>query len=468
MVYKVKTFTRVDLDLRPNTVSLTLSRGFGTKSSGIPQQLLRDQFDRLKVLLSQRKLNLKGMRYVFQSQIAAPSKQHQHTEMSVAALLIASLNSQSNQLVERFHFIGSFDLQGQTIALEYPQEYFVAALLHDCDFLVMPLENTKDVPEELVSKVIGIRTLDELIDFICNGKYKPISRRNDPEKNASEYGVFYDHSHASRALELAIIGRHHLLMFGQPGIGKSMLIDQYARVLPLLNSDQKKKVWPLHVKRKKPLLNHIPIEYMKVNTTVTELYGGGTKPYPGFISLAHNGLLVADEIDQYSRALLEALKTALEWEEVLLEKHHYSINYPSAFTLIGSCNTDLEQTDNGLFSDSFLDRIDLVIKLHKPDMSKSLDVFNYDSVSARLEQALDYKSDFESSMQCAQPLECLEKLPFSKEALALVERLKCNERTSVRRINRWLSTALSLLFIDQKTTIDEKILLEALSFRKLL
>ncbi|MGA0155726.1 MAG: hypothetical protein ACO3IX_07580, partial [Flavobacteriaceae bacterium] len=82
MVYKVKTFTRVDLDLRPNTVSLTLSKGYGTKSSGIPQQLLKDQFERLKVLLSQRKRNLKGMRYVFQSQLAAPSKQHHHTEMS--------------------------------------------------------------------------------------------------------------------------------------------------------------------------------------------------------------------------------------------------------------------------------------------------------------------------------------------------------------------------------------------------
>ena len=466
MVYKVKTFTRVDLDLRPNTVSLTLSKGYGTKSSGIPQQLLKDQFERLKVLLSQRKRNLKGMRYVFQSQLAAPSKQHHHTEMSVAALLIASLNAQLNQPVERFHFIGSFDLQGQAIALDYPQEHFVAALLYDCEFLVMPLENARDVPEELASKVIGVRTLDELIDFICSGKFRPISRRSDSKKITSELGVFYNHAHASRALELAIVGRHHLLMFGQPGIGKSMLIDQYARVLPPLGSDQKKKVWPLHVKRKKPLINHLPIEYMKMNTTVTELYGGGLKPYPGYISLAHDGLLVADEIDQYSRALLEALKMALEWGEVLLEKHHYSITYPSAFTLIGSCNTDLEQTDNGLFSDSFLDRIDLVIKLHKPDMSNSLDVFNYHSVSARLEQALAYKSDFQSSIQCAQPLECLEKLPFSKKALALVDRLKCNERSSVRRINRWLSTALSLLFIDQKTIIDENILLEALSFRK--
>ena len=149
-------------------------------------------------------------------------------------------------------------------------------------------------------------------------------------------------------------------------------------------------------------------------------------------------------------------------------KNHYSVTYPSAFTLIGSCNTDLEQTDNGLFSDSFLDRIDLVIKLHKPDMSNSLDVFNYHSVSARLEQALAYKLDFHSSMLCAQPLECIEKLPFSKEALALVDRLKCNERSSVRRINPWLSTALLLFFIDQKTEIDENILLEALSFRKVL
>jgi magnesium chelatase family protein len=468
MVYKVKTFTRVDLDLRPNTVSLTLSKGYGTKSSGIPQQLLRDQFERLKVLLSQRKRNLKGMRYVFQSQLAAPSKQHHHTEMSVAALLIASLKAQINQPIEQFHFIGSFDLQGQTIALDYPQEHFVAALLYDCEFLVMPLENAKDVPEELASKVIGIRTLDELIDFVFSGKFRPISRSSDSKKNTSELGVFYNHVHASRALELAIVGRHHLLMFGQPGIGKSMLIDQYARVLPPLSSDQKMKVWPLHVKRKKPLINHIPIEYMKMNTTVTELYGGGPKPYPGYISLAHDGLLVADEIDQYSRALLEALKMALEWGEVLLEKHHYSTTYPSAFTLIGSCNTDLEQTDNGLFSDSFLDRIDLVIKLHKPDMSNSLDVFNYQTVSARLEQALAYKSDFQSSMPCAQPLECLEKLPFSKEALALVDRLKCNERSSVRRINRWLTTSLSLLFIDQKTIIDENVLLEALSFRKVL
>ena len=466
MVHKVKTFVKVDLDLRSSLISLTLTKGFGAKCSGMPQHMLRDQFDRLRVLLHQRKQQLKGMKYVFHSQITALAKHHQTSEMAIAALLIASCAKEAVQHIERTYFVGSFDLQGRAISLDYPQEYYVAAMRMGCEFFVLPLENIKDLPAEISLKSIGIQTIDELIDYVLRQSYSSISKKSEGINAAHETVFYYDQPHASRALELSIVGRHHLLLFGEPGIGKSTLIDHYAKTLPCLTREQKLSLWPIQVKRMKGLSYQLPVEHMKVNTTIAELYGGGVKPYPGYISLAHHGWLVADEIDQYSRSVLEALKPSLEWREVLLERHNYSITYPSEFTLVGSCNTDLENTHNGLFSDSFLDRIDLMVKLQKPDIGQKPKPFNYSQISQRLEQALLYKTSLISELGCARPLDYLHRIPITKEGMRMVQHLKSRDKTSIRRINRWLSTALSLLYIDHLSSLNEGVLSEALSFRK--
>ncbi|MDA0380278.1 MAG: ATP-binding protein [Bacteroidetes bacterium] len=466
MVHKVKTFVKVYLDLRSSLMSLTLTKGFGAKCSGMPQHMLRDQFDRLRVLLHQRKQQLKGMRYVFQSQITASAKHHQTSEMAIAALLIASCAKEAVNHIEQTYFVGSFDLQGRAIPLDYPHEYYVAALSVGCEYFVLPLENIKDLPVEIAPKTIGIQSIDELINYVLRCSYSTVYKESECINTTHESVFYYDQPHASRALELSIVGRHHLLLFGEPGIGKSTLIDHYAKTLPLLTREQKLSLWPIQVKRMKRLSYQLPVEHMKVNTSIAELYGGGVKPYPGYISLAHHVILVADEIDQYSRSVLEALKPSLEWKEVLLERNNYSISYPSEFTLIGSCNTDLENTHNGLFSDSFIDRIDLMVKLQKPNIGQEPKPFNYTQISQRLEQALLYKTSITSSFGGAQPLDCLHRIPITKEGMKMVQQLKSRDKTSVRRINRWLSTALSLLYIDQLSSLNEGILSEALSFRK--
>jgi hypothetical protein len=81
--------------------------------------------------------------------------------------------------------------------------------------------------------------------------------------------------------------------------------------------------------------------------------------------------------------------------------------------------------------------------------------------------ALNYKRELEKEGAITRPLECQDRLPLTSDAVGLIERIKSNEKISIRRINRWLCTAISLFYIDQSTVLDEEVLLEALSFRTL-
>jgi len=272
---------------------------------------------------------------------------------------------------------------------------------------------------------------------------------------------------AIRALELAIVGRHHLVLFGKPGIGKTSIIQHYMKVLPALNEEQKNSLWPIQIKRNKPLSECLPVAHIHPKMSVTEIYGGGGQAYPGAISLAHHGLVVADELDHFSKLKLETIKLGLEDTTAILNTNQSTARYPALFALVGSCNEDLRELNASSFSSSFLDRIDLIVQIHKPSLDDKFGLLDSAKVRYKLEQAIAYRNEMKMKYSFDSPITSYRELPISKGGMSFIREVLGADKGSVRSLNRWLQTSFSMMFLDQSSHLTEEQLAEALSFRRL-
>lgn len=205
------------------------------------------------------------------------------------------------------------------------------------------------------------------------------------------------HTQAKRALAIAVAGRHNILFTGPPGAGKTMLAKALISLLPTLSTQETLEVTKLHslVTGADGIVHTIPPFRTPHHTaTLTSIIGGGARPRPGEISLAHKGVLFLDEMPEYPRATLEALRQPLEDKRISISRHYGRISYPADFILVATmnpcpcgylgdtavqCKCSGSQISNyqKKISGPLLDRIDLIVSIQKINTAH---IFNSDSL----------------------------------------------------------------------------------------
>ena len=166
---------------------------------------------------------------------------------------------------------------------------------------------------------------------------------NDKRKSLYAYDLqdIKGQLQAKRALEIAAAGRHHLIMMGPPGSGKSMLAKRLITILPLLQKKEALEcmaIQSLFNKQSDSLVLQRPFRSPHHSASAVALVGGSSPPKPGEISLAHHGVLFLDELPEFQRSVLESLREPIESGCITISRASYQMSYPCRFQCIAAMN----------------------------------------------------------------------------------------------------------------------------------
>ena len=291
-----------------------------------------------------------------------------------------------------------------------------------------------------------------------------------------------------RALEIAAAGGHSVLLIGPPGSGKSMLAQRLAGILPALNRQQALEsaamlslAGQFHPARWARRAYRHPHH----SATMAALVGGGSPPRPGEISLAHHGLLFLDELPEYSRLALEALREPLENGRISLSRARHQAEFPAQFQLIAAmnpcpcgylgskqpaCRCAPEQVARyqGKLSGPLLDRIDM--QVHVPALPadmlmQSAQGESSASVQARCQQAHERAINRRGVSNHALSAAQLQALKIQAQAQQHVQQQAARHGWSARAVHRVLRVAQTIADLAQAEEIELAHVMQAMHFR---
>lgn len=332
------------MDAPEVTVEVHLANGLPSVSLvGLPDTEVKEARDRVRAALLTSQFDFPSRRITVNLAPADLPKESGRFDLPIAAGILAASDQIRAQDLDRYELIGELSLSGEL----RPVRGALASAWKTATegrILILPLENAAEAALVKNLTILPARNLLEIVAHF-NGitPLQPYTGSSNIS-HMTHYPDLADikgQSQARRMLEVAAAGLHSLLMYGPPGTGKSMLASRLPGLLPPLTEAQ-----ALESAAIQSLDGHFCIENFQVrpfrsphhSASAPALVGGGMYPRPGEISLAHHGILFLDELPEFDRRVLEALREPLETGHITVSRAAQRLDFPARFQLVAAMN----------------------------------------------------------------------------------------------------------------------------------
>ncbi|PWE26567.1 YifB family Mg chelatase-like AAA ATPase [Pararhodobacter marinus] len=310
---------------------------------GLPDKAVSEARERVRAALTSLSIALPPKRITINLSPADLPKEGSHFDLPIALALLAALGIIPPEDLAQSVSLGELSLDGALVPVVGALPAAMAAAAADC-VMICPRACGAEAAWVGAAQVFAPASLQEAIAHFTGRAPLPRARPGEvteppPTRDLRDVK---GQERAKRALEIAGAGRHHLLMIGAPGSGKSMLAARLPGLLPPLSPGEALETSMIHslagllddggISRQRP--------YREPHHTasVAAIVGGGKGAKPGEISLAHNGVLFLDELPEFPRAVLETLRQPIETGEVVVARANAHVRYPCRFLLVAAAN----------------------------------------------------------------------------------------------------------------------------------
>lgn len=464
---------------------------------GLGDMAISESKERVKAGIKNSGYEFNPKRIVVNLSPAHIRKEGSSFDLSIALGILISMGIVSSEKAKDYVILGELGLGGQVNRVTGIINAVITAKENNIKGIVVPYENYIEASMIKGVDIVCVKTLKDLVEFFNDNKKIPFQEEfvEYEEENDLDFSEVKGQYKAKRAMEIAAAGAHNLFMIGSPGAGKSMLAKRLPTILPKMVEDEiieSTKIFSIAglLNEEKPIVLKRPFRTPHHTASSVSIIGGGRVPKPGEITLAHNGVLFLDEMNEFPKQLIETLRQPLEDKEISLSRAMYRVKFPSDFILIGAsnpckcgnygddtgrpCTCSEKEVRNYLsrISGPILDRMDLYIdikRLTEDELLNSNHSESSENIRNRVEKSREIqrkrfgKTKTNSQMTQGDIKKYCKLGENEKEIIKVAsERLGL----SARSFDKILKVSRTIADLNESKEIRKEHILEALSFRK--